>query len=103
MKAVKAIVIVMTALLVIGLGLVAYGMMTRASRVAVEPPRAAAARGFGAIGLGQPDGSRIAGMTTAGDGLLLLRIEGGGSAERVVVVDLSSGRVLGAVGLGAAP
>lgn len=112
MKAVKTIVAVMSALIVAGLGLVAYGMMTKASKVTVQSSSSPAnpspanpspvAQSLGAIGLGQPEGSRIVDMTTS-DGLLVLRIDGGTMPERVVVVDLRKGKVMGTVSLGAVP
>ncbi|MGC2854431.1 hypothetical protein ACM64Y_03070 [Novispirillum sp. DQ9] len=55
-----------------------------------------------ALGLDQPDGSRIAGASTDGP-LLTLRIEGGDRPDRVAVIDLRTGTVAGWVHVRAAP
>lgn len=91
MKAVKIIVAVMSVLIVIGLGLVGYGVM---GTMSPEKPLAERGQAFGPVALDQPEGSRIRSMTAA-DGRLLLHIEGGGQPERVVVVDMAGGAVLG--------
>ena len=49
-----------------------------------------------------PAGSRIAGMAV-GDGRLVLRLEGPGTEERLLIVELSTGRVLSTLRLEPAP
>lgn len=109
--AVKTLVIVMGILIVAGLGLLGYGMYSKAGQVVkgepskTVPVRAAAAvrdGGFGRLGLDQPAGSRITDATTS-DNLLILSIEGGGLEDRVVVVDLQRGVPLGTVHIGSVP
>ncbi len=101
MKAVKILVAVMSVLIVIGLGLVAYGVggsLMSAPSSGTPPSPAVPPKPFSSTDLGQPAGSRIRGMET-GRGRLALLVEGGGRDDRVVVVDLESGAVLGTVSL----
>lgn len=107
---------VMGVLIIGGLGLLGYGVYSKlggsgkddapaaADVVSPAAPPAAAslrtatpeatATQLGALGLDQPAGSRIADANAQGN-LLTLRIEGGGLNDRVAVVDLAAGRVLG--------
>lgn len=95
MKALKVLVLLMTLLLVAGLGLVGYGVLNRAphakaghSDVATVP-----ASDFGEVTVPLPAGARIEQMAVAGD-RVVLRLVGGGP-ERLVVLDPAGGRVAG--------
>lgn len=130
MKALKALVVVMGILIVAGVGLVIYGVMTQFGKdadegtpVAAEPspspavappmeaqaPTAGArsvvgvmpAEPFGDIVLDEPAATEITGAT-AGDGRILLRLTGGGRPDRVVVLRATDGERLGSVTLGGA-
>lgn len=90
MQALKFLVIVMAVLILGGIGLLAYGLATRLDE--------GGGAVFEAIELPLPPGCTIAG-TEVSENRLVLRFEG--LAERgcqqVVVVDMTSGRILGQV------
>jgi hypothetical protein len=100
MQALKALVIFMGVLIVAGMALLVYGLVTRTGggdgRGAA--PGAPAARPFGALELAVPAGCTIAGSELAGE-RLVVRLDG--LAERgcqqLVIVDLAGGRELGRV------
>ena len=88
MQALKVLVGVMGVMIVagvIGLGVV----MTR--RLTAVPPT------LGSVTLDEPAGTRIAGAVAGGDNIVLL-LQGGGP-DRVAVVELRTGRVVGRIGL----
>ena len=109
MRAIKALVFFMGFLLIAGLGLLGYGMYTKAGK-AVKPsePVVAAApiatsgslapRDFGTIELDQPVGTRIAETRLMGTTLTLTLVDGG-QPDRVAVVDLAKGQVVGMLSL----
>ncbi|MEO3428915.1 hypothetical protein AAFN88_08675 [Pelagibius sp. CAU 1746] len=118
MQALKALVIFMGILIMAGMALLVYGLVTRtgdgAGEGAGETATGAAAVGamtgagrggagapitpFGALDLVVPDGCSLAGSELAGDRLV---VRFTGQAERgcqqLVIVDLASGRELGRV------
>lgn len=86
----------MGVLILAGLATIAVTIVQRMSGgKAAERP---VASGIGEQRLAVPEGSRIAGMAV-GEGRLVLRLEGPGSAERLLIVDLTSGRSLGLITL----
>ncbi len=88
MQALKVLVVVMGVMIVagvIGLGVVMTKRLT------------AAAPGLGSVTLDEPAGTRIVAASPGGEHVVL-RLEGGGP-DRVAVVDLRSGRVVGRIGL----
>ena len=88
MQALKILVVVMGVMIVagvIGLGVV----MTR--RLTVAPAT------LGSVTLDEPSGTRIIGAAAGGD-TIVLHLQGGGP-DRVAVVELRSGRVVGRIGL----
>ncbi len=97
MAAVKSLVAFMGLLILIGLGLLGYGMM-RVSN-GISPQETSETPVFGAIGLNQPAGSRLRAVIPDGTGRLLLTISGGDRPDRVVLVDPGSGTVLGTITL----
>lgn len=108
MKAIKGLVIFMGVLIIAGLGLLGYGMYTKAGksvRPAAVPATVATlpatADAFGVVGLGEPLGTTITQVTING-GLMAVVIRGRGP-DRVHVVDLGQGRKLGTVMLNEAP
>lgn len=100
MAAVKSLVIFLGVLIIAGLGLLGYGMMQAAEDL--EAGQAEPARQFGDLALGQPAGSRLGEVIPDGAGHLLITITGGDRPDRVVVVDMAGGTVLGTVSIGAA-
>lgn len=106
--AIKTLVVVMGVLIVLGLGLLAYGVMRSAGTLAPEteagtaagmgtaPPAAA----FGLRALDEPPGTRLNHVTGDGAGRVLLGLSGGGRPDRVVVIDGRDGRRLGTVLVG---
>ncbi len=106
MQALKALVIFMGVLIVAGMALLVYGLVTRtgdggrageapAPQVEQAP---AAAVDFGTLELAIPDGCSLAGSELAG-ARLVIRIDGQveRGCQQLVIVDLASGRELGRV------
>jgi hypothetical protein len=92
MRALKAAVVVMGVLIVLGLGVVVVTIVSR-MRAAPAAPRGPATEAL----LDEPAGTRIAGVSLVPD-RLAVRLQGGGP-DRVVVVDTASGRVVARIGL----
>ncbi|EKV31378.1 hypothetical protein C882_3751 [Caenispirillum salinarum AK4] len=129
MKALKALVVVMGILIVAGVGLVIYGVLTQfgpdveegetiagpATAPGVAPPLdtpAPAAPGGGVVGavpaepigdimLDEPAATEITGATV-GENRILLRLSGGGRPDRVVILRATDGERLGSITLGGA-
>lgn len=111
MKAIKALVFFMGFLLVAGIGLLGYGMYSKAGRSVKAPAVIAPAgvpvaapvdlAGFGGLGLDQPAGTRIAAARVSGT-ILVVELTDGGRADRVALVDLAGGSLLGMVYVDAA-
>lgn len=98
MQALKVLVIVMGVLIVLGLALVAYGLVTRVSRD--RGPAGA----FGDMALPLPAGCVIAEARSEA-GRLVVRADGPveRGCQQVVIIDLSEGRILGRVTAGPGP
>ncbi len=90
MRALQAAVIVMGVLIVAGVAVLAVTIVHRLGGPAGGPQAA--------LVLDEPSGTRMAGVSGAGDRLALL-LQGGGP-DRVVLVDPRSGHVTGRVSLG---
>lgn len=109
MQALKALVIFLAVLIVAGMALLVYGLMTRTGgeggRATAGAPAAGAgsaprapAVDFGTLDLAIPDGCSLAGSELAGD-RLVVHVTGqpGRGCQQLVIVDLLSGRELGRV------
>jgi len=98
MKALKALVIGMAVLIVLGLGAVI------AKIVADSGGATASADDLGTLHLGLPDACRIAQIATVDDHLVV-RADGpaGAGCGELVVVDPEAGAVVGRIAPGAAP
>jgi hypothetical protein len=96
MKAIKGLVIFMGVLLLAGLGLLGYGLMTKTHHKGMAAP-GANATDFGQVSVPVPAGARIEQMTAASD-RVILRLSGTGP-ERIMVLDPASGRVTGSFAL----
>ncbi len=90
MQALKVLVIGMGILIVLGLGLVAYGLVSRVSTKG--------APGFGDVELALPPGCGLA-DARAQDGRLVVRSDGPveRGCQQVFVIDIASGKILGRV------
>ena len=92
MRVLKAITVIMAVLIIVGTATLAV-LITK--RLAGPPARI----GDGiAVRLEEPPGSEIAAIASEGPGELALLLRGGGP-DRVVVVDLASGRVRARIGV----
>jgi hypothetical protein len=109
MQALKALVIVMGVLIVVGTTVVVvtiYNRMNRlgeaapaAQTVAAPPaPAGVAPIAFGDARVPIPDGCRVVEMVPAGE-RLLLRLGSIARCNRILVIDLSSGAALGSIDL----
>lgn len=92
MQALKILVIGMGGLIVLGLGLVAYGLVSRVSKTD------GAEAGFGTVSLGLAPGCTIA-EARGHDGRLILRSAGPEErgCQQVFIIDMASGKMLGRV------
>jgi hypothetical protein len=103
MQALKTIVITLGVVIVAGFGLLIYGLTQNWHRsvtpsAALQP--AAPAGTWGSVTLGNPN-ERITGVTASGD-LLVVQLSDG-QANRLLVVDPRSGKVVGAFAAGGTP
>jgi hypothetical protein len=104
MQALKALVIFMAVLIVAGMALLVYGLVTRTGGGGEGAFLADGGAGgeAGSLDLAVPEGCSIAGTDLNGD-RLAIRLEGlgedlsGRDCQQVLVVDLASGRLLGRV------
>lgn len=104
MRALKALVIFMGVLIVVGLVVLGYGLYLKAKKVTSDaPPTLAAAPDrpvtgeFGAVQLKMPPGAKVEQMEAVA-GRLVLRLGGSGS-DRIIVIDPLTGRVTGTIAL----
>jgi hypothetical protein len=112
MQALKALVIIMGVLIVIGTAVVVVTIYNRVSRMggqqsaadvpaatgAAPPVADAAPASFGEARLPVPDGCRVVEMVPAGD-RLLLRLGSIQRCNRILVIDLDTGSQLGSIDL----
>ncbi len=92
MQALKALVIGMGILIVLGLALVAYGLVGRSSKQDVG------VAGFDTLKLALPPGCNIA-EARVSDGHLVVRSDGPmeRGCQQVFLIDMASGKILGRV------
>ena len=106
MQALKALVIIMGVLIIAGMGLLVYGLMTRVSwdEVASQPERApaTAVSAFGAVSSALPAGASVVSVSVdKGRAVVHVRLAGGGAEIRLF--DLATGAASGTIQLKAAP
>ncbi len=114
MRALKALVIGMGILIVAGFAVLVVGLIQRVGvggdgdgGVAGSTPRApiagmkspAVSGDFGDVRVSLPAGAVVAGVSTDA-GRLVVHVRLAGGASRVLVIDLATGRRLGAIDLG---
>ena len=108
MQALKVLVVVMGVLIIVGFGVVVATIVHRignarsSSSVSNSSVGADAARPFPATAIDIPRGARIEAMAAGPDRLVLGLVLPEGD-RRLVVIDLATGRELGAVALHAVP
>lgn len=98
MRAIKGLVVFLGVLLLAGLGLLGYGLYSKApvkGTPSAAPATTAVApvADFGQLAVPVPAGSRIEQMMVAGE-RVVLRLSGGGP-ERILVLDPGQGKVAG--------
>jgi len=91
MKPLVALVIIMGALIVVGLVVV---LVTIAHRLSGGAATSGTLPSFGTLDLPIPAGCQIE-ETTASDTRLILRVGNGDRCNRVLIVDMATGRLLG--------
>ena len=96
MRSIQALVIVMGILIVGGMTLVGYQIVTT-----VGEPSAVGAS-FGEVEVALPPGARVLDMAAIDD-RLVLRVEGGDGRQRLLVLDPSTGALVGTMVLTPAP
>lgn len=104
MPLLKSVVIGLAVLIFLGFGLLAYGFIQKTGNPdwrlfssTPAPENTAAAKPFGTLKLGLPEGCVITDVRP-GDGLVYLSIgPESGSCNRVIIVDTVQGRVLGTI------
>jgi hypothetical protein len=96
-SALKVLVVVMGVLIAAGMAVVGYTIVKRASAPA-GPQTAQTSAPWGPLELSLPTGARILRTTTDGGRLVVeLGLDRGG--ERVLIVDLASGKLIGTLDL----
>ena len=101
MTGLKILIAAMTVLLVGGFGMLAGGLVMQAKRPDAGTAGAAAG-GFGAAELTLPPGARVVETTASGD-RVVLRVALPDGEERLHVLDIASGRVVGTIAIKRAP
>ncbi len=109
MQLLKSVVIGLGVLIFLGLGLLAYGFIQKAnnpdwrrSSSTPAPENTSAAKPFGTLKLGLPEGCVITGVRPDGARTYLSIGSGGGNVtggpcNRVIVIDTSRGHILGTI------
>jgi hypothetical protein len=96
MRALKTIVIGLGVALVVGFGLLIYGLTQNWHRLAGTARLGAGqGAGWGDVMLGQPAASRLRAMAAVGNHLVLHVVDTEGARERLLVVDPASGALVG--------
>jgi hypothetical protein len=113
MQALKAIVIFMGVLIVIGMGVVAYGIMLKFEEwqakkdAAPEPPAVTAPAvttpvvaevWTGDLNVAIPAGARVA-ETVVAEGQMIVRLSLADDSQRYLIFDLGTGKQIGAIEL----
>lgn len=91
MRAIKALVFGMGLLLVVGLGVLGYGLLAKAGRLGGGGGSAVA---FGTVPLPLPPNAQMLALQEAG-GRLAVLVDDGAGRRSILVLDLASGAVVG--------
>ncbi len=103
MKGLKTLVIGMGLLIVIGLGLIGYGLSrSKAARndsvATTEPQQTSAKAAYFASDLPLPRGGRVQSVTATSD-RVLLHVTGTEGGDRILLLDPHNGQLLGSITL----
>jgi len=90
----KTLVIVLGVAIVIALGFVVYGVVRLGTKSEPVNVSSASPASPTVSDLGQPSGTEIVAVTTSGTSQLILTLKGGSRPDRIVVVDIRSGKLL---------
>jgi hypothetical protein len=104
MRVLKTAVVVMAILIVAGLALLAYGLVTRLGGSTEEPIRRATPvdhNAFGAVETVLPPKGRVMGMAVD-NGRAIIRVETPDGGQSLMVFDLDNGASLGVIRIEAA-
>lgn len=102
MQLLKSVVIGLGVLIFLGLGLLAYGFIQKANNPdwrmlsSAPAPDASPAKPFETLKLGLPEGCVIARVRPDG-ARAYLTIGPSGACNRIVVIDIATGRILGTI------
>lgn len=109
MQLLKALVIGMGVLIVLGMGLLAYGLLTKTRGPVGEGDAqsqidSSDARGFGELALAGNAGCAIRNTEAEGRRLIITLASGsddnsGLTCEKVIIIDMSAGSVIGSIAL----
>src|SRR5262249_15562128 len=94
----KTIVVGLGVVLVLGLGLLAYGVMLRVGEATRTRAPVAATAAWEVLKLAEPPGTRVGNVSQSGSTIVLHLYTGNpGTDERLVLIDAASGRVVGRI------
>lgn len=101
MQALKAVVIVMAVLIVAGLGLLAYGLVTKigggsTNDAVTGKNNARQYSAFGTVETELPPGARVVGMAV-NEGRIIVRVEAPGGGQSLMVFNVDTGAQLGTI------
>ena len=86
LKAIQGVVILMTSLIILGVGAVIYGLANRNKEPEVAKSIATATEKIPETLILEPLGSKISGIEPCGENLCLM-LSGGGESERIAVIN----------------
>jgi hypothetical protein len=98
MRSLKALVAFMGLLIVVGLGILAYGIYVKFGDMAEREAAGPGETWSGDALVSIPAGGRVE-ETLIGDGRLVVRVALPGGAQRLIVFDLATGARIGAIDL----
>lgn len=94
----KAIVIGLGLLIVLGVALIVYEVVSRTGQSTPISSASVSVGAYGSATVALPEGARVIGMTGEGDQLSLL-VEDADGGQRVMTIDRRSGALLGVITL----
>ena len=98
MRSLKALVVFMGLLIVVGLGILAYGIYLKFGDMAAREAAGPSETWSGTARASIPPGGRIK-ETLIGDGRLVVRVALPDGGQRLIVFDLATGAKIGAIEL----
>ncbi len=98
MRSLKALVAFMGLLIVVGLGILAYGIYVKFGDMAEREAAGSGEIWSGDVRVSIPAGGRVE-ETLVDDGRLVVRVALPGGAQRLIVFDLATGAQIGAINI----